>query len=390
MVRRIFAPGSQQLIALAFMNLTSSFASLHWLRCPLFPLVLLWCLALQVSGSQAQDKSLLVADLHLQLGPGQGGQAGTAGPSATYYYGFPAGDVLQLDLEPGQGKAAYTLEVVDYASGSPVFSSRQVKKIKNLRLPLAHRGVYQFNVRAEGTASSPASCRFTIRRLPAHDSLRHFNSHISWRNRRDTTWTTVSEKVPVKTNLVPQTLLDKQFRVEPQAHLLAGNKATVRFQLPKNTVYWVYWVGVGQEPVLQLHELTKQASKLAASALAASNPLVAFGMGLLPFLPQLTSGGNIDYHFFNQGQSVAFMQTGTGKPFAFASGQRIVSDYAKVPLENTPKTPDGYLYMGFQNNNALTGLDVTLKVVAFTGSQAFETRRVRKPLKITTTREPVF
>ena len=147
---------------------------------------------------------------------------------------------------------------------------------------------------------------------------------------------------------------------------------------------------VRQEPVLQLNELTKQVSKLAASALAGSNPLVAFGMGLLPFLPQLTSGGNIDYHFFNQGQSVAFMQTGTGKPYAFASGQRIVSDYGKVPMAQTPKTPDGYLYMGFQNNNALTGLDVTLKVVAFTGSQRFETRTVRKPLKITTTRVPVF
>lgn len=371
------------------MNMTFPSAYLYWLRCLPFPLALSLCLCGQMTAALAQDKDLLVADLSLQVAGTGGGQHDARGPFATQYYGFPAGDVLLLDLEPQTGKASYVLEVVDYASGSPLFSSRQVKKIKNLRLPVSHRGVYQFSLRAETTAG-PASCRFTIRRLPAHDSLRHVNSHVSWRSRSDTTWTTLREKVAVKTNLVPHTLLDKQFRVEAQAHLIAGNKATVHFQLPKNTLHWVYWVGVGQEPVLQLNELTKQASKLAASALAGSNPLVAFGMGLLPFLPQLTSGGNIDYHFFNQGQSVAFMQAGNGKPYAFASGQRIVSDYLLVPLANTPKTPDGYLYMGFQNNNALAGLDVTLKVVAFTGSQIFETRTVRKPLKITITRVPVF
>lgn len=372
------------------MNLPFPSASLKYPGRLAFSLTLWLCLGGQITGSQAQDKGLLVADLSQQVPPVQSGPAGTQKPFATHYYGFAAGDVLQLDLEPQQGKTTYTLEVIEYASGSPVFSSRQVKKIRNLRLPVTHRGIYQFNLRAEVAEKDPASCRFTIRRLPVHDSLRQFNSHVSWQNRSDTTWTTVSEKVAVKTDLQPQTLLDKQFRVEPQAHLIAGNKASLRFQLPKNTVYWVYWVGVGQEPVLQLHELTKQVSKLAASALAASNPLVAFGMGLLPFLPQLNSGGNIDYHFFNQGQSVAFMQTGTGKPYAFASGQRIVSDYGKVPMAQTPRTPDGFLYLGFQNNNALTGLDVTLKVVAFTGSQVFETRTVRKPLKITTTRVPVF
>jgi hypothetical protein len=60
------------------------------------------------------------------------------------------------------------------------------------------------------------------------------------------------------------------------------------------------------------------------------------------------------------------------------------------PRANTPKTPDGHLYMGFQNNNTITGLDITLKVVAFTAEQQFETRTVRKPAKITRTKGPVF
>ena len=118
------------------MNMTFPSAFLPWLRCLPFPVTLSLCLWAQVAASQARD--LLVADLSLQVAGTSGGQQDAKAPFATQYYGFPAGDVLLLDLEPQAGKATYILEVVDYASGSPLFSSRQVKKIKNLRLPLIY------------------------------------------------------------------------------------------------------------------------------------------------------------------------------------------------------------------------------------------------------------
>jgi hypothetical protein len=357
--------------------------------------LVLW-LCWPVSFIQAQETGLLVADLTLNVpqaaavpaGQNQPGQA--PGALATHYYGFQKGDVLLLNLENEKGKASFTLDITDYASGSAVFSVKQVKKLRNLRLPITHKAVYQFTLRAEAATAGTNTCQFTIRRIPAHDSVRHFNSHITWRTRSDTTWTTVTEKVLVKTDLVPQTLLDKQFRVEAKANLVATNKATVRFQLPKNTSHWVYWVGVGQEPVVQLNDITKQFSKMAASVLAGSNPLVAFGMGLLPYLPQVTSGGNIDYYFLNRTNAAAFVKEGKLKAYSFASGQKIVSDYLQVAMANTPKPENGHLYMGFQNNNTITGLDITLKVVAFTTQQKFETRPVRKPAKITHTQVPVF
>jgi hypothetical protein len=348
-----------------------------------YGLVLLFCWPLTFI--QAQGSGVLVADLTLDVPPA----AAIAAPFATHYYGFQQGDVLLLNLENEKGKATFSLDIVDQASGSPVFSVRQVKKLRNLRLPIARKAVYQFTLRADAAAGAN-TCHFTIRRLPAHDSVRHFNPHVTWHTRSDTTWTTATEKVLVKTDLVPQTLLDKQFRVEAKANLMANNKTTVRFQLPKSTRHWVYWVGVGQEPVVQLNDITKQVSKMAASVLAGTNPVIAFGMGLLPYLPQVTSGGNIDYYFMNQANAQAFLETGKLKAYPFASGQKIVSDYLKVPGANTPKTEDGHLYMGFLNNNTLTGLDITLKVVAFTAEQTFETRQVRKPAKITHTKVPVF
>jgi hypothetical protein len=373
------------------MLLTPVFSFPKWLPRTAATVGLLLCCCWPVSLLQAQGKGVLVADLTLPLPapvPVAAGQRPAA--FATHYYGFQQGDVLLLNLENEKGKASYSLEVVDYASGSPVYSAQQVKKLKNLQLPITHKAIYQFTLRAEGVEGGLPSCQFTIHRVPAHDSVRNFNPHVTWHTRSDTTWTTVSEKVVVKTNLVPQTLLDKQFRVEAKANLLANNKATLRFQLPKNTSHWVYWVGVGQEPVVQLNDITKQFSKMAASVLAGSNPVIAFGMGLLPYLPQVTSGGNIDYFFFNRSNADAFVKAGRQKAYPFASGQKIVSDYLKVPVANTPKTEDGYLYMGFQNNNTITGLDITLKVVAFTTEQKYETRTVRKPTKITHTQVPGF
>jgi hypothetical protein len=87
---------------------------------------------------------------------------------------------------------------------------------------------------------------------------------------------------------------------------------------------------------------------------------------------------------------VIFVKQGQHNAYSFASGQKIMSDYLKVPMANTPKTQDGYLYMGFQNNNTIAGLDITLKVVAFTAEPKLETRKVRKPAKITHTKVPVF
>jgi hypothetical protein len=54
------------------------------------------------------------------------------------------------------------------------------------------------------------------------------------------------------------------------------------------------------------------------------------------------------------------------------------------------KTQDGYWYWGFQNNNTITGPDITLKMVAFTTEQKFKPRRVRKPARITPTKVPVI
>jgi hypothetical protein len=124
--------------------------------------------------------------------------------------------------------------------------------------------------------------------------------------------------------------------------------------------------------------------------MAAVNPVAAFGMGLLPYLPQVKSSGYVDYLFMNTAAVKAFEEDGERKPLPIAQGRAVVSDYSKVLLSQTPKTPDGTLYMGIENKNTITGLDVVLKIVAFQEETQYESRRVRKIQKINQTRTPVF
>lgn len=111
---------------------------------------------------------------------------------------------------------------------------------------------------------------------------------------------------------------------------------------------------------------------------------------MLPYLPQVKSSGYVDYLFLNQAGVKPFEEDGDRKPLALPQGRAVVSDYGKVLPAETPKTPDGTLYLGIANKNTVTGLDVVLKIVAFQEVKQYETRRVRKVLKINQTRIPSF
>lgn len=306
-----------------------------------------------------------------------------------YFYGFQKGDVVIVNIEPNKTGQPLNLEVQDYTSGAVIFSTQKAKKIKYLRLPVSQKQVYRFILSSASDKAIPA--QLSIKRLPEKEETRHFNSNITWKTITDTTWTTTTEKVLVKGELAPSVLVDKTFRVASMANL-NPSRVAVPFKLPANTVHWVYWVGVGQQSVEELKEMTKVVSK-GAAAIASStvSPVVGFGLGLIPSLPQVNASGNIDYYFMNKTSADKFVADQDGwKAYTFAQGTGIISDYKKVVLSETPKTSEGTLYATFRNSNTVTGLDITLKIVAFEQEKKYVSRQVRKPLKIEQRQVPVF
>ncbi|ALI99060.1 hypothetical protein DC20_08815 [Rufibacter tibetensis] len=334
------------------------------------------------SATVAQSgKVIKIADLEVQV-------AGSKQPATQLQYAFQAGDVLVLDLE-NKAKVNYKVTVQEYFSNSPLYSIEETKKLNNLRLTVPQKSVYTIILQSLSDISTKS--HFTLTRIPKSEATQNFNTLVAWRTIQDTTWTTAIEKVLVKNDLKSETVVDKTFRLASVTNLTSNNRSTERFKLPANTKHWVYWVGVGQESVEALQETGKTLAKGAAALLTGGNPLVAFGLGLLPQLPQVKSSGYISYHLFNKNNAYLFKEDQDGwKPYAVASGKDVLSDYGKVLISQTPKTDDGYLYLGFQNPSTITGLDLTLKVVAFVDNPVYQTRTVRKPAKITTRREPIL
>ncbi|WP_066832739.1 hypothetical protein [Rufibacter ruber] len=325
-------------------------------------------------------KALKIADLEVQV-------AGTAQPVTQFHYAFQAGDVVVLNLE-NKAKVNYKLTVTEYFSNSPLYATEEAKKVNNLKLNIPQKSVYTITLQSLSETSTRS--HFTLTRIPGSAATQHFNTHVAWRTVQDTTWTTATQKVLVKTELVPEPLLDKTFRVSSRASLGSNNRTYERFKLPAGTKHWVYWVGVGQESVEALQETGKTLAKGASALLTGSNPLVAFGLGLLPQLPQVKSSGYISYYLLNQKNAALFKNEEEGwKPYAVAKGQDVLSDYGKVLATQTPKTEDGYLYLGFDNPSTITGLDLTLKVVAFVEQPTYQNKTIRKPGKITTRKEPI-
>ena len=346
------------------------------MRSSLLILTLLWSLA-----AVAQKKAVTVTEQTINIPP--------AGQEQVLYYSFQKGDMVLLQVEPEKSGQTINLEVQEYTSGAVVFNAQQLKRIKDLKLAVPQKLIYRFIVSGSSDKAIPA--RFSIKRLPGKEETRHFNSNITWKTIADTTWATTTEKVLVKGELTPVTLTDKTFRVASMANL-NPSRIAVPFKLPENTVHWVYWVGVGQQSVEDLKNMTKLVTK-GASVIASStiSPVVGFGLGLLPSLPQVNASGNIDYYFMNKASADKFIADEAGwKPYAFAQGTGIISDYKKVMLSETPKTADGTIYAVFRNSNTVTGLDITLKIVAFEQEKKYVTRQVRKPAKIELKQVPVF
>ncbi|MGV3538443.1 MAG: hypothetical protein ACO1OQ_01445 [Rufibacter sp.] len=350
----------------------------YFARCYFVGVALLLCCALQ--GFAQGGRPVKIADLDVQV-------AGTAQPATQFHYAFQAGDVVVLDLE-NKAKVGYKVTVAEYFSKSPLYAVEETKKVNNLKLPIPQKSVYTITVQSLSETSTKS--HFTVTRIPASGATQNFSTHVTWRTVQDTTWTTGTQKVLVKTELVPEPLLDKKFRLASRTSLGSNNRSFERFKLPAGTKHWVYWVGVGQESVEALQETGKTLAKGASALLTGSNPLVAFGLGLLPQLPQVKSSGYISYYLLNQKNAHLFKAEEDGwKPYAIAKGQDVLSDYGKILTTQTPKTDDGYLYLGFENPSTITGLDLTLKVVAFVEQPTYQNKTVRKPAKITTRKEPI-
>ena len=162
---------------------------------------------------------------------------------------------------------------------------------------------------------------------------------------------------------------------------LNGNKTTLNFILPNNTISWSYYIGVDQvgQQAFELanRKLTASASPLLLQ-MPGYGPLAALALGGVSYLSSVQSGEDINYYIVDDYNLNLCMR---GYQFNCIKNGKVVNDYSKMVLPLR-----GSYSMVLSNDNAIDGVNVTVKVTAIVVNLEWGKRPIRK-FKISTRKE---
>ncbi|MGZ4034921.1 MAG: hypothetical protein ACXVP4_08670, partial [Bacteroidia bacterium] len=156
---------------------------------------------------------------------------------------------------------------------------------------------------------------------------------------------------------------------------LNGNKNTFNFSLPKNTVAWSYYIGVDQGGQQAFQQATSQLAKSAGpiiSKFPGYGPLAALALGAACYISQLQTGEDIDFYFVEGGENANLFTA--GQQFRYFQKGKVINDYSRV---TSPLTADN-LFVCLNNDNAVTGVEVTVKITAIVVNKEWGTRPIQK------------
>ncbi|HSC53107.1 MAG TPA: hypothetical protein VLC98_05805 [Phnomibacter sp.] len=293
----------------------------------------------------------------------------SASGEEVFYYGFAEGDQVIFNLEELNGKELTEVEIAAMPTSS-LFMDYKTKKIENKTLKIPETGVYKFRFTNSNILAGRV-CKFKIQRIPESDATKKFNSTVYKRTVYDTTYNDVTERFLVKSDTVVSEILNQVAKVHSQTNT-NSNKTITNFTLPENTIAWSYYIGVDQAGQQAYENATKQLvsnSEPIASTLIGTSPISALALGFTSFLSLMQSGEDIDYYLTDGLNANLF---NAGQAFRAYKKGKVINDFSKMQPMN------GNLSFCFSNDNAVTGVQVILKVSAVQVNGTWDTRQVKK------------
>ncbi|OJW32165.1 MAG: hypothetical protein BGO54_17295 [Sphingobacteriales bacterium 46-32] len=250
---------------------------------------------------------------------------------------FDKGDEIVINFSILNKKGTGSVLLKNYETGTELYKKESVNSITDGRIKIPMKGVYQLSMSTDALFGKDAE--IFLDRIPGPTSSVDFN--------------TTPKKVY---DTISTEVLNTQVRAY-SVNSGRSNKTLLTINLPKNTSYWVYWIGVGQESMEKMRNFASTVSK--ASSLISLNPLVMFGLKLIPSLPMMNATATLDYRFVDNINSQLFLNDRSYRQYAFRSATNVTTDYALI------KEYASDLILAFNNNSSLNGHDVEVKVVAF-------------------------
>ena len=160
-------------------------------------------------------------------------------------------------------KGNATIFITSYETGSEIYRKKSFNSIVDEKIKMPKKGIYCVNLYTDALFGK--SARLSIHRIPALTSSDSFRT--TTRRVYDTRHTEV---------------LNITVRVYSIGNLDHTNTTAVKLNLPANTAYWVYWIGVGQASREKMKSYISTVSE--TGKYFTSNPLILFGLKLIPSL----------------------------------------------------------------------------------------------------------
>jgi hypothetical protein len=255
--------------------------------------------------------------------------------------GLDGEDQLLVTCSVLDKKGTVNIIISNLYTGQEIFRRQSFDEIQNERVRIPSKGIYK--VQFSTSAIVGKNVQFALHRIAGPNSQSDFKTTVS-----------------LKADTAFHEVLSTNARVYSQTNS-RPNKTAVRINLPANTTYWAYWIGVGQKDKAEMKNLCDRLSS--AGGLISANPVVLLGLKILPNLPIMNSTETVTYKYMSSQNSAAFVGGLGYQYYSFKFGDNVSSDYAVV--SDVPQD----LVIAMENKNIATGFDVDIKVVAFVVTQ---------------------
>ena len=295
-----------------------------------------------------------IVDLEFQIG---------ARSEKVFTYNFAAGDTLVINAYARRGGDISEISVMKWPN-SVVFNS-YASPVVEKKIFLRKKTTIVFRLK-NTSMFSKKTYNLTISRIPSDERSVDFNTEVKWVTVYDSTYVPAVESTLVKQDTVAQKILNINVKLNNKN----GYKYTSSFNIPRNTVSWAFWIGVGPEAVSGLSQMV---SLLPKSALmkGITDPVSAYALRIINSLYQVEQGSPINYYFVDSYSNAQNFLAGN-QFYQFKEGS-CVTDYAIMDTHLK-----GSYYLCLANPDYSTSKYVTAEIVAVVVKNVWDIKNVKR------------
>lgn len=252
--------------------------------------------------------------------------------------GLDTGDDLIINCHLTNNKGTANISITRQETGTEIYKKESFPSLNDEHVRIPQKGIYVITLSTNALLAREA--QIVLERQPALSSDPNFKTTVGW---------------VIDTSFVE--LQTTNTRVFSQTAPGRINRTLVNVNLPANTAYWAYWIGVDQAATEQMQRFTENLGSV--GKVIGKNPLVQLGFGLIKEIPMFSTTSTVNYHIADAINAQQFLAGQQYSYYRFKYANNVSSDYALV------SDPARDVTFCFDNQSMASGHDVELRVVAF-------------------------